>query len=472
MEPAESTLGLNDGWLSKLDREMRRSGEGWKDSTVNDDYVKHLCHALAIQLNVRERSVWVAIAADNRPHSQPLTHSLSDILADLGFEVARASEPVSGPIFSHYLASVNRGPGIYVSASHRPFGWFGVKIKTRSGSMAPATFYDDIEALMVSHIEAPRQRKGRVISLESGSLLAAYTKNANVLMERATRLTERFAIVDTGNISSHDFLKIAKNLGLPFDEVPIQIPDVDQYQDPSALLVVANKNLPRTTATLAALDPDGDSASIHVAGAPALGPAVLVLMCIRHLIGRLGRGGTIFLELGMPRGLQRIITSWGLPSICVDGRFSAIHSSILAWPGFLGADENGNIAHRLSNFHRDGIMAILFAYADVGNTRRSSQQTISDIVNSLAAHHFRRWDAPAITQSGLKRISDDLSKDLRGTLVLRKGTGTVEISSQNEDWWIMIRPSTTEEKLRVRGELPPGHAEVTRQALGISNDAH
>lgn len=433
-----------------------RSGEGWKGILEDMAWIPSFCQAIYARFPSSSTQCICTIGRDNRPQSEELANEFAHHFAKLGAFVNVVYSPISSPLFSHHLSFLKSDFGLYISASHRPWDWIGVKLKTPAGNMCPDRLYKEIDYAFNNisfHRKVNRQFSGRIEKIDKEPFVETYLNKMKKIIKKSTSHLQPLMIIDTDFISHKDLYVIAKRLGVNVIQYHSNITiNSSSYLDPITVLKGVDEKSNNKTLIIA-LDPDGDSSAAFIGKVPSLGPQLIATLCAKYLLYYQFSSRVepvIFLELGMCRTLEEIFRKWGCQVKWIDGRFVYLYECLQAFKGLLGADENGNIGHILSSYQRDGIMATLLAYMAIGILEKT-QSSLVNIIRDLKKRIYVRMDMP-ITKTKIGRAVNQLADRLNAIKLDERNSGTRIIYLRNKSW-ILLRPSTTMSVIRLRGEF-------------------
>jgi phosphomannomutase len=131
------------------DSAMNLSGEGWKAPGSTGSELESILLAATEVLHIPSQST-ILIATDARETSSSNRIKATTLFRKLGHKTIEVSGSVSAPILSAAVRRLSPELGIYLTASHRPKDWIGLKAKDRAGLPIPSVAARKITALYPS----------------------------------------------------------------------------------------------------------------------------------------------------------------------------------------------------------------------------------------------------------------------------------------------------------------------------------
>lgn len=405
---------------------------------------------------LRSEKPSVAVGYDRRFMSDRFAMALAEILAANGINVAVSTSPVPTPALSLATSRGGYGLGIMVTASHNDYLYNGIKVK-QEGRSAPANITAEIENYSSKAVPL----KGIKTGIDRKDFLADYCEYIEKSYQ-PRKLLSRIKgkiVVDFmhGSAAEASKLLAAKNViflrekhdplfgGMAPEPVPANIKDLVDA-------VKANKAV-----FGAALDGDGDKIAFVMENGVFLSSCKTAPLLLSHIIGKGKFNGKISQTVSMGYLTKRIAREARIPVEETPVGFKYVAEKMLHEGASFIAEDAGGYSWKGNEPETDGIVSLLLA-AEIALSAKKPLSKVADSIEEKygkSCYGRRDIDLPKIMankHSFAVKVKKKLPKTILGKKIAETETADGLKIILDNDWWLLLRPSGTEQKMRAYAE--------------------
>lgn len=443
--------------------------DGWRGLIGGDfTFVNLRRVAQAIAHYAREESEassrGLLVGYDTRFLSPESARLSAETCAEAGIPVFLADRPTPTPAVSFAVVDRKAAGAIMITASHNPYGWNGVKFKASYGGSAAPSIIQRIERhLRAVDRSATRGLKRKGGSVQRADLNTPYLENikGKVSLERIRSSGLRFAIDPMYGAARGSIAQIFDEADVPYREIhgehnplfpglnpePIE-PHVAELRD-----AVVSGGYSGGLAT----DGDADRVGAIDRTGSFVDSHKIFAILLKHLVEDLGMRGEVVRTFSTTQMIDKIARKHRLPLHITPIGFKYICELMLTRDVLIGGEESGGIGVKGHLPERDGILNSLL----LAEVMAEKGKTLCELVDELSAefgpHFYQRVDLelerPAIERL-MKKVSTGKIKSIGG----RRVTGIDKLDGVKllfgNSAWLLVRPSGTENLLRLYAEAP------------------
>ena len=427
-----------------------------KDFTY--DAVRKLAQGIAdfiAHKYLRSEKPGVAVGYDRRFMSDRFAMAVAEVLSANNIKTAVSSSPLPTQALSFATAN-DFGLGVMITASHSPASYSGIKIK-QDGRSAPSNITAEIEnysakasplRLKTSNIETKDLLKDYCSYIEkkfSPKKIFAKLKGKIVIDFMYGSGAEAKSILDAKNVifirDNHDPLfggiepePMAENLQ----------PLIDAIKANKALFGVA-------------FDGDGDRIAIVTEKGKLLASCQVAPMLLKYLISKGKFAGKVSQTVSMGFLTKKVARDAKLPFEETPVGFKFVAEKLLHEGACFIAEDSGGYAWKGCQPESDGIATLILVAEMVAAAGKSLSSIVGDFEKNYGKSCYARRDivlpkVMANKHSFAVKVKKKLPKTVLGKKIAETETADgIKIILEN-DWWLLLRPSGTEQKMRTYAE--------------------
>jgi phosphomannomutase len=442
-----------DGWRARI-------GEGF-----NFENVERVAAAVADY--VREdgdHKRGLLVGYDMRFLSPEAAELAADVVAARGVPVTLADGPTPTPAISYAVLARKAAGALMVTASHNPYRWNGIKFKAPYGGSALPSIMKRIE----SHLErlnggGPSTRRTRRERCESADLVTPYLERLRSLIElQAIRASGRRFVIDPMFGAGRGL--IARLFG------EAKIPHLEIHGEHNPLFPGINPEpiephvaeLQRTVSKGGydagfATDGDADRVGAVDRDGTFIDSHKIFSILLLHLAEDLKLTGEVVKTFSTTRMIDHLAAKFGLPLTVTPIGFKYICELMVKRDILIGGEESGGIATKGNPPERDGILNSLLLAEVMARRNRTLGELVRELEREFGPHVYNRIDLevgrPAILRL-LSRLRHHRFSQLAGHKIssVESLDGCKLLFGPSA--WLLVRPSGTENLLRLYAEAP------------------
>ncbi len=442
--------------------------DGWRAviaDTFTFENVRIVSQAIADWINKdlkkRGGTKKVALGYDARFLSKEFADSVAEVLAANHITVLLSDDLIPTPALSFAVPHHQCVCGVMITASHNPYAFNGIKIKTAEGGGAGRDITDKVEGYLY-------QTDVRVMPLEE-----ALQKNQVVMHDfKPAYLDFMRSYIDLKKIKNAEFkviqdvmhgsgMGLLKNV-LKGSKIKLSVmrdemnpyfdgkkPEPVQQYLPGIIDRVKKEKFDLGLV----LDGDADRIAAIAPGGEFIHPQKILGLLILHLVRNRGRKGGVVKTVCGTMMINNIAKKLGLKLYETPVGFKYISDLMVKERIIAGGEEAGGMGLQDYIPERDGTLAGLLLLEMMVYQKKDIKKIVADMEKEFGRYYYKVRNValkigqqqPDLTQ--FKAISSVLGEKV----VAVKDADGVKLECADESW-IMLRPSGTEPLVRVYAE--------------------
>ncbi|MFH1577586.1 MAG: phosphoglucomutase/phosphomannomutase family protein [Candidatus Omnitrophota bacterium] len=441
--------------------------DGWR-GVISDDFtfdnVRRVAQAIADYYKQPAKGkTKIAVGYDTRFLSETYARIVSEVLAGKGIEVVLSDRPIPTPALSFTVKLKNMNAGVMITASHNPFNYNGIKIKTKSGGAAPSEVTREVEKRLPAKPEIIIPPANSILKKD---LIQDYIKflrsyiNLSIIKKRRLRI-----LVDVMYGSGNGFIAdVLRDTSIRLDFVRKQINPSFGGLRPEPTL----ENLGPSIAKLKnqqydlglVLDGDADRIAGFAGRGKFIHPQKILGLLILHLARNRKMTGGVIKTIAGTTLIDNIAKRLGLKLYETQVGFKYISKLMEEEDILVGGEEAGGMGFKGYIPERDGSLAGLLLLEMMAYQKKPMIKILNEMENEFGRYYYLREDFH-LTRFGKSQAGAGLASkiekfkskiELLGKKVVAvKDFDGVKLICKDESW-LMLRCSGTEPLMRVYAE--------------------
>ena len=401
----------------------------------------------------------VAVGYDTRFMSAEYAQLVACVLAANKIKVTLSDAPIPTPALS-YGVTVHHGvAGIMITASHNPYSFNGVKIKTAQGGGASKDITNKVEAYLcetpVRKMDFDEARRKGLITMHN--FKTEYLKFMRSYIDLKKIRSSKFKVLMDAMHGSGNGL-IAEVLKGTQVRLSLMREDINPYFDgkkPEPVVEYLDGILGRVKKEKfdlgLVLDGDADRIAAVAAGGEFIHPQKILGLLILHLVRNRGRQGGVVKTICGTMMIDKIAAKLGLKLYETPVGFKYISDLMVSERIVAGGEEAGGMGLQDYIPERDGTLAGLLLLEMMVYENKNIKKIVDDMEREFGRYYYQRSDV-RLTKAGcdLKKFAA-LTTLLGKRVVDVKDFDGVKLTCEDESW-LMLRPSGTEPLVRAYSE--------------------
>ncbi|MEM3615666.1 MAG: phosphoglucosamine mutase [Candidatus Methanomethylicia archaeon] len=418
-------MKMEDLWKIKSYSGVR----GIYGKQITPEIIYRIANAYAHVLNVKK----VVVGRDTRPSGIPIKYAAISGLTSIGCKVTDVDiSPTPAILYS--IKRFNFDGGIVISASHNPPEYNAIKIAKKGGILISDEELDDI--LKKTSEEVILNKPG---SVRFRDINENYITTLMEVMKVECKKGLRVVVDPGGGAGSFTTPKLLSKIGcrvISINTIPGKFnrpiePTEESLKELSSIVKSVNADMGL------AHDCDADRLVCVDEEGRILGEDYSMAIALRNILKHT-RIKSIVVNLASSKIFQDIANEFGVKIHWAKVGEINIINKMMEEDSELGVEgSSGGLIFREFHMTRDGAIAALAIIREIIETGKK----LSEIVDELPKYHMIKTNIPT-NKIRLEDKIDELSS--MGEINLMDG---IKVSS--EDWWILIRRSKTEPKIRI-----------------------
>jgi phosphomannomutase len=447
--------------------------DGWR-GIIGDDFtfanVRRVARAVAAYiLKEGGRRQTLVVAYDTRFLSAESARAVAEVAAQAGLSVTLAARPTPTPALSYAVVARQAAGGVMVTASHNPYRWNGVKFKAAYGGSAAPAIIARIQRLISA--DRPQRAPGaRTLQrIETADLAAPYLDHLKTLvdLDRIRTSGRRFVIdpmygagrrcvarlLDEARVRCREIHGELNPLFPGLNPEPIE-PHVSELGQ-----AVVDGGFDAGFATdgdadrLGAIDRDGSFIDSHK----------IFSILLKHLVEDRGLRGEVVKTFSTTQMVDGLARKHGLPLHTTPIGFKYVCELMRQRDVLIGGEESGGIGIKGNLPERDGILNSLLLAEVMADRNRTLGELVQELTEEFGPHFYERLDLELDSRQAVQHLLEHIRHHRFGRVAGRPITAKENLDGCKmffgESTWLLVRPSGTENLLRLYAEAP-SHAEV------------
>ena len=368
------------------------------------------------------------IGRDTRPSGKMIQETISSVLMKNGIDVFDLGMVPTPVVFRE---ARKYGAGIVISSSHNPIEWNGMKFILDGRGINEKELPQ-----IINHQEILKSKIGKIKKIESTYIEDARKIIGNI--ENSPKI-----VIDNGGGAAKDFAAtLLKNIGCDVEVINKELLGCSRGPDPTSDKLIELTSISKDKEIAFAFDLDGDRLVVVRKGKKQTPDATL------------GLGIAKSLELGYKKFVLSIDTSISIEKFIKEkggtvvrskvGEANVIEEMLKNNSQAGGEGSSGGFILPEFNYCREGILTSGLISSMLENSK------FSEILNYMESY-FQIREKIEINSNYHDKIIEDLKNNLTkkySKINTQDGIKTII----DEDTWILIRKSNTEDIIRISAE--------------------
>ena len=368
------------------------------------------------------------IGRDTRPSGKMIQETISAVLMKNGIDVFDLGMVPTPVVFRE---ARKYGAGIVISSSHNPIEWNGMKFILDGRGINEKELPQ-----IINHQEILKSKIGKIKKIESTYIEDARKIIGNI--ENSPKI-----VIDNGGGAAKDFAAtLLKNIGCDVEVINKELLGCSRGPDPTSDKLIELTNISKDKEIAFAFDLDGDRLVVVRKGKKQTPDATL------------GLGIAKSLELGYKKFVLSIDTSISIEKFIKEkggtvvrskvGEANVIEEMLKNNSQAGGEGSSGGFILPEFNYCREGILTSGLISSMLENSK------FSEILNYMESY-FQIREKVEIDSNYHDRLIENIKNNLikkYSEIDTRDGIKTII----DENTWILIRKSNTEDIIRISGE--------------------
>lgn len=440
---------VGDSWLSRYNE-----GEPHED-------ILRIAAALGQLVSESQPDATIYVGYDTRLLSIAIAHEVAEVIAGFGL-VAKVSD-THCPTPALYGA-VRKDPeayaGLMLTAGNRPFDYVGVRVCMADGSSATPADTDALETYIVPDLPVARGEAQEV------DIVTSYLENISAFFEgqSAAVATEPLVVCDAmhGSMTSHAS-RLLSSLGARV----IEIHGADNTDDYDGLHPEANEPwidgceeavTQNSAAFGVALDGPGDRLALVDDRGRQVTPHIMVAIIMNYLVKERGFKGRMVAPIFVSSVVKRQAERLNLGLTITPAGYMWMREEIPAGDVVCAADALGGVGIPAVAPERDALTAAASLLEAIVHDGRKLSEIVDEMDVQIGHMVYGRRDVRmgAGDIQTLRNIMPGLNPSTmadKEPVAISHAADSLRITFE-DDSWVLLRPSRTNNMVRVYAEAP------------------
>lgn len=415
----------------------------------------------------------VLVGYDHRYAADRVAAAVAEVISSTGTPVWLADKPCPTPAISLLVRQRQAAGGLVITASHNPYSWNGIKYKASYGSSAlpsiVAQIENELENVLSNGVPPLPPRKDLIHWLEPR---APYLDTIEKLIDWQRLRDAKFRFVtDPMHGSAAGLLhELFQRNGVVCDEIRgtrdsrfggVNPEPIEPHIEALRKAVRSGKY----DAGFAA-DGDGDRIGAIDRDGSFVNPHQIFALMVWHLAGTRKLPGDIAKTFSVTKLIDKLAAKFSRKLHEVPIGFKYICELMLEQNILIGGEESGGIGTSLYLPERDAQVSALFLAELMAWHGKSLGELLAALHAEFGEFHYGRIDLDVLRGQKEKAIAHFASEKTNRVedwdVTRRENMDGVKLYL-GDTGWVMLRPSGTENLLRIYSETP--RPETTRRVL-------
>ena len=387
----------------------------------------------------------ICMSKDTRVSSSALMESFALGLLDSGC-VSLKFDTIPVPVLGYCIWSQNFDAGIYISASHNPPEYNGIRFRDGDGS---GMYYRDlnleevIEHNQFRELDEQEKREVYTVNGDIEPVIQEYCEfvSHRIQLENAVKI-----VLDPGNGSAYRMMPLYQNIGcdvfginmVPDGRFPNRMPEPKKETLGKTLKFVRNSGADFGVA----FDADSDRGIIIDERGDIVSPEKIAVILAKEISEK----GTVVASMDCSFLLERELENLGYRIVRERVGDVFISKAVQRNRAIIGVERSGHFF--IPEFHAsDDPFVMSSVLAEVLSKERRSLSQIAGEIQDYPYRSEAIFCPDDVKFEVMERIKDRILRNEEWNVELKDG-----IRIFTEDWAVLIRASHTEPKIRLYAE--------------------
>jgi len=447
--------------------EIKFGTDGWR-AVISDTFtfknVRILSQAISDWINkdlpAKDSRRKIALGYDTRFMSGDYARIVACVLAANGIEVLLSDAPIPTPALSYGVPSNRCVAGIMITASHNPYQFNGLKIKTAQGGGAGKDITNKVESYLCQNdvreaifTDAKKQKQIVLYDFKKDYIkfMKKYIDLKKIKKSRARVIMD--AMHGSGNSLIAEILKGSSV------RLSLMREDINPYFDgkkPEPVVEYLSGILQRVKKEKfdlgLVLDGDADRIAAVAKGGEFIHPQKILGLLILHLVRDRGRKGGVVKTICGTTMIDNIAKKLGCKLYETPVGFKYISDLMVSENIVAGGEEAGGMGFQDYIPERDGTLAGLLLLEMMIDRKKDIKKIVDDMEKEFGRYYYQRCDVRLKPGQTFDLEPFKATPELLGKKVVDiKDFDGVKLVCEDESW-LMLRPSGTEPLVRAYSE--------------------
>jgi len=401
----------------------------------------------------------IALGFDTRFMSGDFARLVACVLAANDIQVLLSDRPIPTPALSMGVPDNNCLAGVMITASHNPYQFNGIKIKTALGGGAGKDITNRVEeffpSVKVKTVDYKEALAAKTITLHN--YLPEYLAFMKNYIDLKKIKNSNFKVLMDAMHGSGNGL-IAQILKGTKIRLSLMREDINPYFDgkkPEPVIeflegIVARVKKEKFDLGLV-LDGDADRIAAVASGGEFVHPQKILGLLALHLVRNRGRKGGIVKTICGTTMIDNIANKLGVKLYETPVGFKYISDLMVTENIVAGGEEAGGMGFQDYIPERDGTLAGLLLLEMMVYQKKNIKKIVADMEKEFGRFYYQRCDVK-LSQGRFEIKEFKTIKSLLGKKVVdMKDFDGVKLICEDQSW-LMLRPSGTEPLVRAYSE--------------------
>ena len=450
--------------------------DGWRGIIGFDFNLSNLsrvvvaaCQELHYQYYKEVHSKQILIGYDRRFMAREFAKQIVPLVRGCGFEPILSSSYVTTPSCSFYAKEMRCLGALVITASHNPYNWLGLKIKSFNGCSVDQHFTSEIEKRLIlgnsiekkegvnKLVDIKNFHLDRIKSLFDIDFISNRLKKMKIKIfvdsmhgSAANCMSEIFAPDD-----SEVLLEIRKDADPFFGGKPPE-PLLNYVDDLNQILIKNSRNESKTLGII--FDGDGDRIAVIDEKGRYSSTQDLLPYFISYL-GEIKNNSYPVLKTVSGSDIIKNISESQNRHVCeLPVGFKYIAEKMIKEKIFLGGEESGGIGFGDFMPERDALYAAMVLLNGIAEKSQYLCDALDEIQKEFGPTFYKRIDIKFPNQSEKNHVEEFFIKNIPEKINNHKLKNISKVDGIklriNKNFWLLFRFSGTEPLLRLYCEAP------------------
>ncbi len=439
--------------------------DGWRGVIAADFTAKNVRKVAAAiaryVIRAEKPQSGVLVGYDARFGGPLFARAAAEVIASTGTPVWLSDAPCPSPALSLLVRQREAAGGIMITASHNPYRWNGMKYKASYGSSALPAIVSQIEKELTAVLAngdfslPPRNDLIRSLHVREPYL---QTLSALVDWERIRERKFRFLVDPMHGAAAGLLRELCRRHGVTCDEIRGNHDPLFGGVNPEPIEphVAALQHAVRAGQYDAGFAADGDGDRIGAVDSDGtfITPHQIFAILLWHLAGTRQQQGGVAKTFSTTTMIDKIAQKFGRPLFETPIGFKHICALMLERDILLGGEESGGFATKMNLPERDAtVSALLLAEVMAWHGKRLGE-LVKMLHQEFGEHHYGRVDLELRAgqkEKAIEHFGSRVNKLLEWEVRRRENIDGHKLYIE-EQGWLLVRASGTEQMLRVYAE--------------------
>lgn len=441
--------------------------DGWRAIIAEDftfENVKKVTQAYAQYLkSCKTTDLKAVVGYDTRFLSADFAKTAAAVLAANDIKVLMFTEPLPSPSLCLAIIEKSASGGIMITASHNPFNFNGIKIKTAKGAPASPDQTKKIESnvgrFKTKHIGYEQAVKsGLIAEIE---YRRAYLKrlkdyvNFDLIKQKKFKVLHDSMYGAGGRLIEELFQTTKLSIDTARSEINPSFCGINPEPIPKNLKltvdIMKNKKYDLALVT----DGDGDRIGAVMPGGRFLSPGWIMALLLLHMVKNRKQSGSVVKTISNSSLISKIAQRYNLNLHETPVGFKHIAKIMQREDILIGGEESGGIGFKGYIPERDGILSGLLLLEMMAYENKSITKIIEDVEKDFGKYCYKRTDIHypnEYKQKLFQELRKNKIQSISGIRVARHDHSDGTRIMLQDGSWLIFRLSGTEPILRIYSE--------------------